>query len=118
MVFFRIGGLELTQHQGDLVVTAEYVSTGQVTGTTYVRTGGKLMAHGQLAGGLIIDEGGEAIVHGQVSRNVINHGRLTLLGQVSGRILGHPPLNVTGPNQIVGTDLEVPFRGTSYSFTL
>ena len=105
------------QHVGDLVVTGDYESTDQVTGTTYVRPGGRLIARGQLAGGLIIDAGGEAIVHGQVSRNLINNGRLELRGQVSGRVIGNPPINAVGPDQIVGADLEVPFRGQSYSYS-
>lgn len=104
------------QHVGNLEISTAYEQNGQVTGTTYVRTGGRLIARGQLSGGLIIDQGGEAIVHGQVSRNVVNHGTLTLHGQVSGRVLGNPPINPTTPKQIVGDDLEVPFRGQTYSF--
>lgn len=104
------------QHKGDLVVDGTLTVEGQVTGTTIVRAGGVLEAHGQLAGGLIIEPGGEATVHGQVARNVMNRGRLTLYGQVSGRIVGFPPINLVGPDQVVGTDLEVPFRGQTFSW--
>lgn len=105
------------QHKGDLIVDGRYERWGQVTGTTYVRRGGELIAHGQLAGGLVIEPGGHAIVHGQVSRNVVNHGHLTLYDQVSSRIIGSPPVNPLGPDQIVGTNLEVPFRGTTTSWS-
>lgn len=105
----------MTQHEGDLVVTDTWIAKGQVTGTTYVRSGGNLTVHGQLAGGLIIEEGGEATVHGQVARNVINHGRLTLLGQVAGRVIGNLPINSITAYQIVGLDLEVPFRGVTHT---
>ena len=107
----------MTQHIGDLIVTGEMVLDGQVTGTTYVRDGGNLIVRGQLADGLIIDEGGEAYIHGQVSRNVINYGQLTLKGQVVGRIIGNQPVNTLGTNQVVGNDLEVPFRGKTTSYT-
>jgi hypothetical protein len=105
------------QHKGDLTVEGDHETSGQVTGTTYVRSGGRLIVHGQLAGGLIIEQGGIAVVHGQVARNVINHGALTLYGQVAGKIIGNPPLNSVGPNQIVGTDLEVPFCGTTVAWS-
>ena len=105
------------QHIGDLIITGHQKTTGQMTGTTYVRSGGFLIAHGQLAGGLIVDEGGHAIVHGQVSRNVVNHGTLELLGHVSGKVIGNLPVNQIKPAQIVGTDLEVPFRGKTTSWT-
>lgn len=104
------------QHKGDLVVEGFHKISGQVTGTTIVKSGGELVSHGQLAGGLIIEAGGSAVIHGQVSRNVVNFGVLTLRGQVSGRLIGHPPENPLGPNQIVGTDLEVPFRGKTVSW--
>jgi hypothetical protein len=107
----------MTQHVGDLIVKVNQEIHGQVTGTTYVRAGAVLVAHGQLAGGLIIDEGGHAIVHGQVSRNVVNMGEITLHGQVSGRVVGTPPNNALGPEQIVGEDLEVPFRGQTVSWS-
>ncbi|WP_374621426.1 hypothetical protein [Pandoraea sp.] len=105
------------QHKGDLIVDGDHETRGQVTGTTYVRSGGRLIVNGQLAGGLIIEQGGAAVVHGQVARNVINNGTLTLYGQVAGKVIGHPPVNAVGPNQIVGTDLEVPFHGTTVSWT-
>jgi len=104
------------QHLGDLIVDGEHETTGQVTGTTYVRSGGRLIARAQLAGGLIIDAGGVAIVHGQVARNVVNHGTLTLYGQVVGRLIGDTPVNSIGPDQILGDDLEVPFRGTTVAW--
>lgn len=104
------------QHIGDLVVDSEFRQEGQVTGTTYVKRGGELTCWGQLSGGLIVEQGGIAIVHGQVSRNVVNHGELHLHGQVSGRVLGNQPVNELGPDQIVGIDLEVPFRGTTTSW--
>ncbi|MBH3367499.1 hypothetical protein I5R92_09410 [Pseudomonas carnis] len=105
------------QHVGDLIVTDTKETSGLVTGTTYVRAGGVLIARGQLSGGLIIEAGGHAIVHGQVSRNVLNQGTLELLGQVSGKVIGNPPINPVKPVQIVGTDLEVPFRGKTTSWT-
>ncbi|MFA4834528.1 MAG: hypothetical protein WC749_00450 [Dehalococcoidia bacterium] len=105
------------QHVGDLIVSDNQETFGQVTGTTYVRSGGVLIARGQLSGGLIIEAGGQAIVHSQVSRNVLNHGTLELLGQVSGKVIGNPPINVVRPAQIVGTDLEVPLRGKTTSWT-
>lgn len=105
------------QHKGDLIVTEHQETSGQVTGTTYVRAGGFLIARDQLAGGLIIDAGGHAVVHSQVSRNVVNHGTFELLGQVSGKIIGNPPINPVKPVQVVGTDLEVPFRGETTSWT-
>jgi hypothetical protein len=105
------------QHIGDLIVDGEHETTAQVTGTTYVRSGGRLVVNGQLSGGLIIEPGGSAVVNGQVSRNVINHGTLALNGQVSGRVIGNPPINSTRPEQIVGMDLEVPVRGTTISWT-
>lgn len=105
------------QHVGDLIVTDTQEITGQVTGTTYVRAGGVLIARGQLSGGLIIEADGHAIVHGQVFRNVLNHGKLELLGQVSGMVIGNPPINPVKPVQIIGTDLEVPFRGKTTSWT-
>ncbi|MCG7600077.1 hypothetical protein MHM84_09775 [Halomonas sp. McH1-25] len=43
------------QHKGDLIITDQQHTSGQVTGTTYVKAGGTLVAHGQLAGGLIIE---------------------------------------------------------------
>lgn len=107
----------MTQHVGDLFVEVDQEVGGQVAGTTYVRAGATLIARGQLSGGLIIDRGGRAIVHGQVSRNVINDGELVLHGQVSGRIQGNPPTNELSPDQVVGNDLEVPFRGTSISWS-
>lgn len=109
----------MTQHLGDLVVDDPLEIGGQVTGVTYVRSGGHLVVRGQLSGGLIIEAGGTAIVYGQVSRNVINSGTLELLGQVSGRVQGHPPVNAASlyPQQIVGTDLEVPHKGTTISWT-
>jgi hypothetical protein len=103
-------GRMMTQHVGDLVVEVDQEVRGQVTGTTYVRAGATLVARGQLSGGL-------AIIHGQVSRNVINHGVLILHGQVSGTVLGNPPENTLGPDQVVGNDLEVPFRGTTISWS-
>ena len=107
------------QHKSDLIVEdhREVQAQTQVTGCTYVKAGGELIARGQLSGGLIIETGGSATVHGQVSRNVINHGRLVLLGQVSGRVIGTAPENSMGPDQIVGIDLEVPFRGTTTSWS-
>lgn len=105
------------QHKGDLIVTDHQKTSGQVTGTTYVRAGGFLVAHGQLAGGLIIEAGGHAIVHGQVARNVVNHGTLELLGQVAGKVIGNLPINPVKPEQIIGKDLEVPFRGKTTSWT-
>lgn len=105
------------QHKGDLIVTDHQKTSGQVTGTTYVRAGGFLVAHGQLAGGLIIEAGGHAIVHGQVARNIVNHGTLELLGQVAGKVIGYPPTNPVKPEQIVGNDLEVPFCGKTISWT-
>jgi hypothetical protein len=107
------------QHLGDLIVQRDDEIFGQVTGTTYVRSGATLIARGQLSGGLIIDAGGHAIVHGQVSRNVVNHGILTVYGQISGRVLGNPPDNATSltSDNIVGLDLEVPFRGTTESWS-
>lgn len=101
----------MTQHVGDLIIACDQEVRGQVIGTTYVRAGAVLIVHGQLAGGMIIEEGGRAIVYGQVSRNVVNMGELTLHGQVSGRIVGNPPNNPVSPDQVVGTDLEVPCRG-------
>ena len=105
------------QHLGDLLVDGRRETRGQVTGTTYVRSGGRLIAHGQLAGGLIIEPGGSAIIHGQVSRNVRNEGQLELYGQVVGRILGNPPTNQLGPDQLVGNDLPVPFKGKTISWS-
>jgi hypothetical protein len=107
------------QHIGDLNVEGEREIRGQVTGTTYVRAGGKLVSHAQHSGGLIIEQGGIAILHGQSSRNIVNQGTLELYGQVSGRVIGHQPLNALGPGQIAGVDLQVPFTGssTSWSFT-
>lgn len=107
------------QHIGEMIVEGSREVFGQVTGTTFVRAGGFLIARGQLSGGLIIDKGGHAVIHGQVSRNVINNGSLELLGQVSGRVIGNQPLNLLVKDQIVGLDLEVPLRGhtTSWSTT-
>lgn len=105
------------QHIGDLDVTDEIEQIGQVTGTTYVRNGGYLVAHGQLSGGLIIDEGGVAVIHGQVSRDVINNGSLTIYGQIVGRIHGNPPLNALVKDQLVGNDLPVPFTGKTVSWS-
>lgn len=105
------------QHKGDLLVTDHQQTTGQVTGTTYVKSGGVLDARGQLAGGLIIEAGGKAVVHGQVARNIVNHGTLELLGQVCGRVVGNPPINQVKPEQVIGKDLEVPFRGRSISWS-
>jgi hypothetical protein len=107
------------QHVGDLIVQGTQEVSGQVTGTTYVKPGARLVARGQLAGGLIIDAGGHAIVHGQVARNVVNRGSLTLLGQVTGQVVGNPPLNIASltSEQIIGVDLEVPFRGRTISWS-
>ncbi|GEM_PF-1528288 len=105
------------QHKGDLIVNDQRETTGQITGTTYVKAGGLLIAHGQLAGGLIIEEGGKAVVHGQVCRNILNHGTVELLGQVSGKVIGNAPVNQVKPGQIVGTDLQVPFRGRTISWS-
>ena len=106
------------QHKGELIVAGRREQHGQVTGTTYVRNGGMLIAHGQLAGGLIVEPGGTAIVHGQVSRNIINDGQLTIYGQVVGSILGNAPTNELKPNQVIGEDLPVPFTGTSESWSV
>jgi len=108
----------MQQHKGDLIVTDHQQTTGQITGTTYVKSGGFLIARGQLAGGLVIEAGGNAVVHGQVARNVVNHGTLELLGQVAGKVIGNQPINPVKPEQIVGKDLEVPFRGTTTSWPL
>lgn len=105
------------QHIGDLTIDGEREVSGQITGTTYVRAGGKLLSHAQHSGGLIIDSGGVVILHGQSSRNILNQGVLELYGQVSGRVIGHLPVNYLGPNQIVGVDLPVPFTGTSTSWS-
>lgn len=105
------------QHVGDLIVSDNQETKGPVTGTTYVRSGGSLVAHGQLAGGLIVEAGGHAVVHGQVARNVVNHGTLELHGQVVGQLMGHPPVNQLRPNQVIGNDLEVPFLGTTTSWS-
>lgn len=108
------------QHIGELIVDDEREVSGQITGTTYVRAGGKLVSYAQHSGGLIIEPGGDAVVHGQVSRNVMNHGTLELHGQVSGRVIGNQPVNDIQSSQIVGTDLPVPFQGktTSWSYKL
>ena len=100
-----------------MIVNDQRETTGQITGTTYVKAGGLLIAHGQLAGGLIIEEGGKAVVHGQVCRNILNHGTVELLGQVSGKVIGNAPVNQVKPGQIVGTDLQVPFRGRTISWS-
>lgn len=107
------------QHKGDLIVTEHRETTGQVTGTTYVKSGGVLIARGQLAGGLIIEAGGRAVVYSQVARNILNDGTLELFGQVCGRVVGNPPTNPLKTGQIIGKDLEVPFQGKtiSWSFT-
>jgi hypothetical protein len=105
------------QHIGDLSVESEREIRGQVTGTTYVRAGGKLVSHAQHSGGLVIEQGGFAVLHGQSSRNVVNEGTLELYGQVSGRVIGHIPVNALGPDQIVGIDLPVPFTGSSTSWS-
>lgn len=105
------------QYKGDLIVNSEIEVRGQVTGLTHVLAGGVLIARGQLSGGLIIDHGGQAIVRGQVSRNVVNNGMLELLGQVSGVVMGNQPINEVTPDQIVGSDLEVPFKGKTTSWS-
>lgn len=105
------------QHIGDLSVEGDCEIRGQVTGTTYVRAGGKLVSHAQHSGGLIIEPGGVAILHGQSSRNVVNQGTFELHGQVSGRVIGNLPVNALRPHQIVGVDLPVPFTGTSISWS-
>lgn len=105
------------QHIGDLIVEGEREIAGQVTGTTYVRAGGKLVSHAQHSGGLIIEQGGAAILYGQSSRNVVNEGSFELYGQVSGRVIGRQPVNALDPNQIVGIDLPVPFTGSSTSWS-
>lgn len=105
------------QHKGDLIVTGRHETSGQVTGTTYVKPGGFLIANDQLAGGLIIEAGGKAIVSGQVCRNIVNHGELEITGQIVGRIIGNMPTNQLKPQQLVGNDLEVPFRGTTTSWS-
>ncbi len=109
----------MSQHKGDLVVHHDKEISGQVTGTTFVQSGATLVAHGQLAGGLIIETGGRAIVHGQVARNVVNHGQLTVYGQISGPVIGNPPTNAASltSDQIVGSDLEVPFLGRTESWS-
>lgn len=104
------------QHIGDLIITGEQATRVQVTGTTYVRAGGKLVAHGQLAGGLIVEAGGIAVVHGQVCRDIQNSGRLEVYGQVVGRILGKPPVNEIDRDQVVGNDLPMPFAGETISW--
>ncbi|MER0239762.1 hypothetical protein [Fulvimarina sp. MAC8] len=98
----------MTQHIGDLVVSGEIEQSGQVTGTTYVRSGGRIVAHGQLLGGLVIEKGGAAILHGQSARNVVNHGHLLLFGQIAGQLIGSSPLNSLERGQIMGRDLELP----------
>lgn len=105
------------QHEGDLEITTFHEQIGQVTGLTVVKRGGHLVCHGQLAGGLIVEEGGKATIHGQVARNVLNRGELFLHGQITGRVIGNQPVNALGPNQIVGINLEVPFKGTTTSFS-
>lgn len=110
-------GKYIMQHIGDLNVEGEREIRGQVTGTTYVRTGGKLVTHAQHSGGLIIEQGGVAILHGQSSRNVVNHGTLELHGQVSGQVIGYPPVNALRSDQIGGVDLPVPFIGNSSSWS-
>ena len=105
------------QHRGDITVSDKQEIRGQITGATYVKDGGLLIARGQLSGGLIIEEGGQAIVYGQVLRNVINNGKLTLHGQVCGKIIGKNPHNSIKPEQIIGKDLEAPFRGKGESYS-
>jgi hypothetical protein len=105
------------QHIGDLIVDSEREISGQVTGTTYVRAGGKLLSHAQHSGGLIIEPGGVVVLYGQSSRNILNQGTLELYGQVSGQVIGHSPTNALQPDQIVGMDLPVPFSGESTSWS-
>lgn len=105
------------QHKGDLIVENYYVQSGQVTGTTIVKSGATLVCHGQLSGGLIIESNARAIIHGQVSRNVINNGLLELYGQVSGKLIGNPPLNKISEHQIAGIDLQTPFEGKTISWS-
>lgn len=105
------------QHIGDLEVTGHHETKGQVTGTTYVRSGGHLIVRGQLSGGLIVDKGGRAVIHGQVSRDVINNGSITLHGQVSGRIHGNQPTNLVTRDQVAGLDLPTPFLGPTVSWS-
>ena len=98
----------MNQHIGDLVVSGEIEQSGQVTGTTYVRPGGRIIAHGQLLGGLVIEKGGAAILHGQCARNVVNRGNLLLFGQIAGKLIGSPPLNSLERGQIMDRDLKLP----------
>ena len=106
------------QHKGDLIVTGDLEQNGQVTGTTYVRSGGYLVSNDQLSGGLIVDDGGRTIINGQVSRNVVNNGKIWLYGQISGQCIGNQPENAVGLKQIVGIDSQVPFEGKTYSFSI
>lgn len=105
----------IVQHLDDLVVNGRRETRGRVTGTTLVRPGGTLIAHGQLAGDLIIEPGGSAIIRGQASRTIRNEGHLEVYGQVVGRNVGNPPINQLGPDQLVGNDLPVPFKGGTIS---
>lgn len=110
----------MTQYIGQLHISDYQEVSGQVTGTIFVLKGGHLVLHGQASGGVIIDEGGEAVIYGQSSRNVVNNGKLKLLGQVSGSILGNRPTNLHELNerQVVGNDSPVPISGKDgYHFT-
>ncbi|MDE1997191.1 MAG: hypothetical protein KGI75_32125, partial [Rhizobiaceae bacterium] len=66
-----------------------------------------LLRSGQITGGLIIDDGGQADVHGQICRDVINHGSLTLTGQVVGMLHGNRTVNPAGSGQIIGMPLPI-----------
>lgn len=87
----------------DMIIAGRKDVTGQLVGVVRVLAGGYLVQHGQITGGLVIEEGGEAVVHGQIVNDVINHGTLTLLGQITGRLVGNPPINSVTREQIVGT---------------
>ena len=82
--------VEFGQVSGPLVIRADYVLHGMVTGDVVVERAGRLHLFGIVTGDLRVQEGGSAEVHGIVSKNVLNAGSLEVYGMIIGSLSSTP----------------------------
>ena len=82
--------VEFGQVSGPLVIRADYVLHGMVTGDVVVERGGRLNLFGIVTGDLRVEEGGTAEVRGMVSKNVLNAGSLEAYGMIIGSLSSTP----------------------------
>ena len=87
--------VEFGQVSGPLVIRADYVLHGMVTGDVLEERGGHLHLFGMVNGDLRVQEGGSAEVRGMVSRNVLNAGNLEVHGMILGGLSATPESSTT-----------------------